>query len=150
MPSCTLSFRRGWETREMSRSSLTHTLPFYLHELLPSLPSSVPPHNPLAHSVLPTSRPSQILAPHIREPGAQDFCTSHTACAQDAPHCRRRSTLLRGISGVFPLFRAPLFPNVVTFPSAIKAVTLEFAVRSPVLLLATIRRCGFFRCRHGI
>ena len=85
-PSCILSFRH------MLHRNLTRITPHCLHELVPSLLPSVPPKNSPAHPLLPGLRPSQLLAPYIRESGAQDSCTSRSACAQGVPHSRKRST----------------------------------------------------------
>ena len=90
--SCMLPFRRGCKMCEMSHQSLNLIPPYYLYELLPPLSPSLPLQNSPAHSVLPATRPSQLLALHIYESGAQDSCTSHSACAQGSPDFHRRTT----------------------------------------------------------
>ena len=51
-------------------------------------------------------------------------------------------------SGFFTLSHAPALSSAVTFLSAIKAVTIEFVVGSPVLPLPAVRRDGALRCRQ--
>ena len=120
---------------------------FHPDELFLTLLPSVPPQISPAHSFLPESRPSQFVASHIHELGAQDVCTSHSACAQSAPHSRRHSICLylrpfcrRWHHRV--IFRSSqsrsCLPRRGDLPSAIKTVTLKSMAASPVLPRSTV------------
>lgn len=63
-------------------------------------------------------RPIQLRAPHTLGLGAQDSCTAHSACTQDAPHSPRCSFYRRYFhsSRYFTLFRAFSIFSAVTFP----------------------------------
>ena len=68
--------------------------------------------------------------------------------ADVAPTVATALLLVVGSSGFFTLFRALAVSSAVTFLSALEAVTIEFVVGSPVLLLPAIRRDGALRCRQ--
>ena len=68
--------------------------------------------------------------------------------ADVAPTAATALLLVVGSSGFSTLFRAPAVYIVVTFLSAIEAVTIEFVMESSVLLFPAIRRDGALRCRQ--